>query len=58
MLAQREIAGIGVGTDAADIGALMVEPETAISDAPVFTPNGALLLLAAVLLSPKGPKSR
>ncbi|WKX72032.1 hypothetical protein ACQUSR_13110 [Streptomyces sp. P1-3] len=36
--------------------ALMVEPETTISDAPLYSPEakGALLLL--LLLSPKSPK--
>ncbi|MFF5127089.1 hypothetical protein ACFY41_09185 [Streptomyces syringium] len=41
-------------TDDAAVGALMAEPETAISDAPVFAPEAVASLLA--LLSPKTPK--
>jgi hypothetical protein len=32
------------------------EPEAPFSDAPVYSPQGAGLLLAALLLSPKLPK--
>ncbi|MFV8131528.1 hypothetical protein [Streptomyces syringium] len=41
-------------TDDAAVGALMAEPETALGDAPAFTPDATATLL--LLLSPKAPK--
>ncbi|MFF8958205.1 hypothetical protein [Streptomyces sp. NPDC014894] len=35
---------------------LMAEPEATVSGAPVYAPEAAFLLLAALLLSPKQPK--
>ncbi|MEU0990743.1 MULTISPECIES: hypothetical protein [unclassified Streptomyces] len=35
---------------------LFTEPEAAVSGAPVYAPEALLLLLAAVLLSPRQPK--
>lgn len=35
------------------VTSLMAEPEAAISDAPVFSPQAAGALLALLLLSPK-----
>ncbi|MEU1126085.1 hypothetical protein ABZ371_21605 [Streptomyces sp. NPDC005899] len=55
MLAQ-EITLTATPTDTTALGALMVEPEAAISDAPLHTPEAAGFLLALLLLSPKEPK--
>ncbi|AGJ58311.1 hypothetical protein ACFWFI_28905 [Streptomyces sp. NPDC060209] len=38
------------------LSALMAEPEAAVSDAPLYTPEAAGFLLALLLLSPKEPK--
>ncbi|MEO3978528.1 hypothetical protein [Streptomyces sp. CAU 1734] len=35
---------------------LITEPEATVSGAPVYAPEAVLLLLAAVLLSPRAPK--
>ncbi|MET9544827.1 hypothetical protein ABZY36_05845 [Streptomyces sp. NPDC006627] len=55
MLAQHN-AILVTPTDVSALGTTMVEPETDLSDAPVYSPQaqGQLLLLA--LLSPKAPK--
>ncbi|WP_328912011.1 MULTISPECIES: hypothetical protein [unclassified Streptomyces] len=44
--------------DLAALGTAMVEPETAVSDAPVYSPQafGGGLLLLGLLLSPTQPK--
>ncbi|MEK8145620.1 hypothetical protein NKH18_42785 [Streptomyces sp. M10(2022)] len=55
MIAQ-EITLTATPTQATALGALMVEPEAAISDAPLYTPEAAGFLLALLLLSPKEPK--
>ncbi len=55
MLAQQ--TGILVTpTDATALGTTMVEPEADLSDAPVYSPQAAGVLLLLVLLSPKEPK--
>ncbi|GAA2250914.1 hypothetical protein GCM10010232_43560 [Streptomyces amakusaensis] len=38
------------------VHALMTEPEATVSGAPVYAPEAALILLAALLLSPKQPR--
>ncbi|MFE4171729.1 hypothetical protein ACFRR7_06660 [Streptomyces sp. NPDC056909] len=38
------------------LGAAMAEPEAPCSDAPVYAPEAAGLLLLLLLLSPKEPK--
>ncbi|MER5768739.1 hypothetical protein [Streptomyces sp. NPDC001985] len=38
------------------VRSLITEPEATVSGAPVYAPEAALILLAAVLLSPKQPK--
>ncbi|MEV7780228.1 hypothetical protein [Kitasatospora sp. NPDC088351] len=42
------------------LGALMVEDEAVVSDAPTYRPEaaGLLLLLGLILLSPKPPKEK
>ncbi|MER5896088.1 hypothetical protein [Streptomyces sp. NPDC001876] len=55
MLAQ-EITLTATTTETTALGALMVEPEAAVSDAPLYTPEAAGFLLALLLLSPKEPK--
>lgn len=55
MLAQ-EITLTATQTETTALGALMVEPEAAVSDAPLYTPEAAGVLLALLLLSPKEPK--
>ncbi|WP_406278419.1 hypothetical protein [Embleya sp. NBC_00896] len=45
---------------AGTVATLMIEEETTISDAPLYTPEdiGGGLLLLGLLLSPKPPKER
>ncbi|MCX4744016.1 hypothetical protein OG455_00555 [Kitasatospora sp. NBC_01287] len=38
--------------------ALMAEPETVVSDPPLFSPQAVGALLLGLLLSPKTPKER
>ncbi|MBP2404568.1 hypothetical protein SNS2_3182 [Streptomyces netropsis] len=38
------------------VGDLMVEPEAAVSGAPVPSPEASMILLVSLLLSPKEPK--
>lgn len=54
----RAIPSTTTEAEQSALWSLMAEPETAVSDAPLFTPEakGALLLL--LLLSPKGPKDK
>lgn len=40
------------------LGTAMAEPEAAVSDAPQYSPQAIGLLLLALLLSPKEPKSK
>ncbi|MER5630513.1 hypothetical protein [Streptomyces nitrosporeus] len=55
MIAQ-EITSTTTPTRTAALDALMVQPEAAVSDAPLYTPEAAGVLLALLLLSPKEPK--
>ncbi|MEU3460911.1 hypothetical protein ABZ721_13260 [Streptomyces sp. NPDC006733] len=57
MLAQTLHSSIKA-PDPVALGFAMVEPETAVSDAPVYSPQagGAGLLLLGLLLSPSLPK--
>ncbi|MER5253018.1 MULTISPECIES: hypothetical protein [unclassified Streptomyces] len=57
MLAQTVHSPL-LSPDPVALGAAMVEPETAVSDAPVYSPQagGAGLLLLGLLLSPSQPK--
>ncbi|MEU1015097.1 hypothetical protein ABZ383_19310 [Streptomyces sp. NPDC005900] len=43
-------------TDAPALGTTMVEPEAMVSDAPIYTPQAAGVLLLLALLSPAEPK--
>lgn len=52
----QQISLTATPTQTATLGALMTEPEAAVSDAPLYTPEAAGLLLALLLLSPKEPK--
>ena len=42
--------------DQAALGALMAEPEATLSDAPLYAPQAAGVLLLILLLSPVTPK--
>ncbi|GGY99013.1 hypothetical protein [Streptomyces nitrosporeus] len=55
MIAQ-EITSTTTPTRTAALDSLMVQPEAAVSDAPLYTPEAAGVLLALLLLSPKEPK--
>ncbi|THC51914.1 hypothetical protein [Streptomyces sp. A1499] len=55
MLAQ-ETPLLVSSTDTATLCTAMVEPEAALSDAPVYAPQAAGVLLLLALLSPKEPK--
>ncbi|MFF7726468.1 hypothetical protein [Streptomyces sp. NPDC008001] len=56
MLTQETLRPLAKPAGAAAIGSLMVEPEAAVSGAPLPAPEAAGVLLALLLLSPKEPK--
>ncbi|WP_327682753.1 hypothetical protein [Kitasatospora sp. NBC_00458] len=64
MLAQhltgRATAPLATRAELDALGALMVEDEAVVSDAPTYRPEAAALLLVglALLLSPKQPKEK
>ncbi|KUJ69990.1 hypothetical protein ACZ90_06385 [Streptomyces albus subsp. albus] len=55
MLAQKTTHLIADPTEEAATHTLMAEPEAAVSDAPLYTPQAAGVLLLLALLSPKAP---
>ncbi len=55
MLAQKTTPFIANPTEEAAAHALMVEQEAPLSDAPLFSPEAAGVLLLLLLLSPKTP---
>jgi hypothetical protein len=50
------IRPVAAPADVELLGTLVAEPESAVADPPLHTPNAALLLLALLLLSPSTPK--
>ncbi len=58
MLAQHTASLLATPTDQAAVGHLMTEPEAPLSDAPMYTPQAAGVLLLLVLLSPNEPRDK
>ncbi|MET9415191.1 hypothetical protein ABZY03_13620 [Streptomyces klenkii] len=56
MLTQESLRPLATPSESAAIGSLMVEPEAAVSGAPLPAPEAAGFLLLLLLLSPKEPK--
>jgi hypothetical protein len=56
MAVRTELCPVATPTDVSALDMLMAEPESVISDAPLYTPSAAGVLLLLILLSPKGPK--
>lgn len=58
MFMQTTMCPVATPTQLSALDALMAEPETPVSDVPLYSPNaaGALLLAALLLLSPVTPK--
>lgn len=58
MSARTTVCPVATPEEQAALQALMAEPEAAVSDAPLYSPQGAgaLALLLGLLLSPDVPK--
>jgi hypothetical protein len=58
MAVQIGLCPVATPVHVSTLDALMAEPESVVSDAPLYSPSAAslLLALAMVLLSPKQPK--
>lgn len=58
MSMQTTMCPVATPAEMSTLDALMAEPETAVSDAPLHAPNALALLLlaAAALLSPRTPR--
>ncbi|GGP64774.1 hypothetical protein [Saccharothrix coeruleofusca] len=56
MSAQTVVRPVATPEEQAVLHELMAEPEAAISDAPLYSPQSAGLLLLGLLLSPEVPK--
>ncbi|MFI5756261.1 hypothetical protein [Streptomyces sp. NPDC051569] len=55
MMLSRTISPAEITLDEHALGTAMTEPEAPMSDAPVYAPEGAGVLLLLLLLSPKEP---
>lgn len=56
MFTQETVQPVGTTVEATALGSLMVEPEAVVSDAPLYAPEAAGVLLLLALLSPREPK--
>lgn len=56
MAVQTGLCPVATPVHVSTLDKLMAEPESVVSDAPIYVPSAAGLLLALLLLSPKQPK--
>jgi hypothetical protein len=55
MSVHTDVRPVAAPEDVSTLTGLMVEPELAVSDAPLYSPQAAMVLLALLLLSPDTP---
>ena len=56
MTVRTELCPVATPVHVSALDGLMAEPESVVSDAPLYSPSAAGLLLALLLLSPNDPK--
>lgn len=56
MAVRTELCPVATPVHVSTLDGLMAEPESVVSDAPLYSPSAAGLLLALLLLSPNDPK--
>jgi hypothetical protein len=56
MSVQTAVRPIATPEEQSALGMLMAEPETPLSDAPLYTPSSGGVLLLGLALSPARPK--